>query len=325
MGDAKTYQILNGMNWKISLIFIFGFLVISCKNDVKTPKKDSKTIKNSSFLIEIEDFEKLKNQPNIKLIDFRKPKLYADGHLENAINIWRTDIEDDSQPYKGMMASKAKIETLFSKLGITNNDTLIIYDDNGLCDSSRLWWLLQNYGFNNVKLLNGGLSTLKTNNEVLSQDVPEFKSSNFKLPEVSPMRYHASKNDVMNALDKNHVILDTRTTDEFSGKRQKKNAFKGGRIPTSKLIDWAQAIDYHGSKKIKSRPDLESIYNRLGASKNDTIVVYCHSGVRSAHTTFVLTQLLDYKHVINYDGSWTEWSYFKELPVERDSTTTIFK
>ena len=111
----------------------------------------------------------------------------------------------------------------------------------------------------------------------------------------------------------------------FLVKDKKKGAAKGGRIPKSVHIDWAEAFNYSGDKRIKPVEELKIIYNKLNIKKNDPIIVYCHSGVRSAHTTFVLTQLLGYKNVKNYDGSWTEWSYFNDLPFKKDSVIKIKK
>jgi thiosulfate/3-mercaptopyruvate sulfurtransferase len=174
-----------------------------------------------------------------------------------------------------------------------------------------------------VKLLNGGFLAWKTIEGEIDNLKPTVTVSSFKLYENPSMKYYVSKEEMLSAVKNNTFILDTRTTNEFTGKRHKKGAFKGGRIPNSKLIDWADAVEYHDTKKFKSKEQLNQIYNRLKLSKEDEIIVYCHSGVRSAHTTFVLTQLLGYKNVKNYDGSWTEWSYFNDLPFKQDSITTI--
>lgn len=312
------------MNWKLILLLL-TFIFFSCKDEkrVNNPSfEDFSEKASSSYLIEVEDLLKIANTSTIKILDFRKSKFYVKEHIAGALNIWRTDIEDTSYPYNGMMASKKQIEILFSKLGISNSDTIIIYDDNGLCDSSRLWWILQNYDFTNVKLLHGGINEWKRKNGAISIAVPVPDKTVFRLPENPSMKYFVAKDVMLQAITNNTIILDTRTDDEFSGKRQKKGAANGGRIPKSKLIDWAVAVDYYGDNKIKSIDELTEIYGQI-ASKEDTIIAYCHSGVRSAHTTFVLTQLLGYKHVKNYDGSWTEWSHFNDLPIEKDSITTI--
>jgi thiosulfate/3-mercaptopyruvate sulfurtransferase len=305
------------MNWRINIL-VFALILFSCKQE----KDEDITTVKSTYLIEADELRGLNNQPHIKIIDFRKKEFYEAEHIIGALNIWRTDIEDDSYLYNGMIASKKQIETLLSRFGIENNDTLIIYDDNGLCDSARFWWLLMNYDFTNVKLLHGGLKSWKSiDGEVSNEKTLVMNKTNFKLTENPKMRYYVSKEEMQKSLQTNTYIIDTRTPEEFSGNRQKNGAMKGGRIPNSILIDWAETINYNGDKKFKRIEDLETIYSQLKITKNDPIIVYCHSGVRSAHTTFVLTQLLGYKNVKNYDGSWIEWSHFDNLPYEKDSIT----
>jgi thiosulfate/3-mercaptopyruvate sulfurtransferase len=109
---------------------------------------------------------------NIKIIDFRKKEIYKKEHIEDALHIWRTDIEDASYDYKDIMANSLQIEKLFSKLGIETVDTLIIYDDNGLCDSARLWWKLQNDEYDHVKLLHGGIAAWKAIKGEVSLEIP---------------------------------------------------------------------------------------------------------------------------------------------------------
>jgi len=170
-------------------------------------------------------------------------------------------------------------------------------------------------------MLNGGLTAWKLKGNELTKEQPKIIKSNFIFQEKENYEYSIDKEQVFSAMLANKTIIDARTQNEYSGKTQKKGAFKAGRIPNSQLIDWTSAIDYHGTKRIKSKEELEKIYRTLGVAKNDTIIVYCHSGVRSAHTTFILTQILGYKNVLNYDGSWTEWSYFNDYPFEKDSIT----
>ncbi|MDC1379014.1 sulfurtransferase [Algibacter sp.] len=306
------------MSWRIS-IMLFLLIISACKHE----KANDFEKVEATYLIEANELKGIAQQPNIKIIDFRKKEIYENEHIVGALNIWRTDIEDSSYPYSGIMASKTQIESLFGQLGITTDDTLIVYDDNGLCEASRLWWILQNYDFKNIKLLHGGISEWKSNNGQVTTEIPKVNTAIFKLNKDPKMQYYVSKEQVSDALNSNVVILDTRTSEEFSGKRQKKGATKAGRIPNSIHIDWAETINYNGNKHLKSLKELEIIYSELNIKKNDSIIVYCHSGVRSAHTTFVLTQLLGYKHVKNYDGSWTEWSYFNDLPINGNNITLI--
>ncbi|WP_223033426.1 sulfurtransferase [Hanstruepera marina] len=306
------------MNWRISSM-LFAFILVSClKNEPQTSADE-----RSPYLIEADELQLVINQPHIKIIDFRKSEVYKEEHIAGALNLWRNDIEDASYDYKGMMASKAHIEKLFGNMGISHNDTLIVYDDIGLCDASRLWWLLQNYDFVNVKLLHGGISSWKLQGGAVTTKIPKVEKATFKLGENPSMAYYATKDEVLHSLTKNTLVLDTRTANEFTGFEQKVGAFKAGRIPSSIHIDWANAINYNGDGRFKPYKELELAYKTLNVTKDHPIIVYCHSGVRSAHTTFVLTQLLGYENVKNYDGSWTEWSYFDHLPFETDSTTEI--
>ncbi len=304
------------MRLRISIIIAI-FLLISC-----TPEK--RATEKINYLIEFEEFQAIAGQPQIKLIDFRKSKQYNDGHIPNAINIWRSDIEDHSYPYKGMIAKKESIEQLFRSLGISNNDMLIVYDDNGLCDAARFWWVLQQYGYTNIRLLHGSYSGWKAQGGKVTTVIPEFPKTDFSFTNTTSSEFYISKDDMLKSI-RHTTILDTRTPDEFSGKRQKKGAFKGGRIPNSILINWTSAINYSDQKRMRSIEELDRIYGSKLPSKKDPIIVYCHTGVRSSHTIFVLTQLLGYENVKNYDGSWSEWSYFNDLPFKKDSVTTILK
>jgi len=320
------------MHWKINIFLFFGFLFLACKENTSDSTKEKDVSTNFSeekyttpYLIEAEALKHKIFNPNVKILDFRKKKNYLDGHIEGARHLWRSDIEDTLGPYGGMMASKEIIERLMGRLGVKNIDTLVIYDDRGSCDAVRLWWILQNYDFHNVKILNGGIDAWKAMKEKVDTVVTIIEPTVFKLAEVASNNMLATKEEVIHAasLSSNTMILDTRTRDEYSGKRQKKGASKGGRIPSSRFINWEDAVNFDDQKKLKSIEELQYIYGQLDLAKSDTVIVYCHSGVRSAHTTFVLKELLGYKNVKNYDGSWIEWSYFDELPFEQDSETLI--
>lgn len=299
------------MNWRISFLGIL-FIIISCNRKQEVIKKTSL---QNRFLISAEELLHIKNNTSIKILDFRKLEDYHKEHITNAIQIWRNDIENPNYPYKGMMPNPKQIETLFSKLGIKSTDTIVVYDNNGLCEATRLWWILQNYNFSNIKILEGGLPKWKSIGGTTNNITPKYLSTSFSLPDIKPMQYYISKEEVLKNISK-AILVDTRSEEEYLGKMLKKGAKKAGRIKNSKHLDWAEAIDYHGDLSLKSIAELEKVYQKLNITKNDSIILYCHSGVRSAHTTFVLTQLLNFKNVRNYDGSWTEWSHFGELPYE---------
>lgn len=308
------------MRGQLLIVFCLSFFILSCE---RSSEADLILSQNENYLIEFDQLQKVIDYEDVKIIDFRRSKQYQQDHIPGALNIWRSDIRSNSFPYGGMKASKEEVELLFSNLGINHGDWIVIYDDMGLCDAARLWWLLQIYNYKKVQLVNGTYASWKAKHETTSA-IPKIHQTDFKFKGTPDYAKYIAKKDVQSSIGK-RIILDTRTADEFSGKRQKKGAFKGGRIPTSIRIDWAAAINYNGDRKMKTIEELREVYKDVLKHKEDTIITYCQSGTRSAHTTFVLTQLLGMKHVKNYDGSWIEWSYFNDLPFEKDSITTIFE
>jgi len=310
------------MSSRISIYVALFVLLLSCKGINEKPRLVISDYASTEHLIEAEELITIIEEKNIKIVDFRNPENYNQGHIYGALNIWRTDVSDSSFPYIGMRAAKKNIELLFSELGIDNNDLIVVYDDKGSPDAMRLWCLLKNYDFNSVKILNGGLKSWLGAGGQLTTEPFSFAPTEFYLPEKSDENLWIDKDELMDLISdesKNVNIIDTRSSQEYKGNHIKKGTLKGGRIPTSIHIDWAEAVDLDGSKKFRSIEELQRIYKGLEMSVNDTVIVYCHTGYRSSLTTFVLRELMGFENVWNYDGSWVEWSYFDELPYEKDS------
>ncbi len=271
-------------------------------------------------LIEIEDLQNLQGTAaDLILIDVRPLEEYSKGHIPQAFQVWRSDIQNQNYPYGGMMASKQKIASLLGSIGATPNHHIVLYDNNGCVDAARLWWILSYYGHKNTALLNGGLTAWEQEGNRISRVEPVKKPLKYIFSPSTDESGMATMRDVKNGInDPNTLLLDTRTSEEYSGANLKTGASRPGRIPGSIWADWVLAIDYGESNKFKTNEELRVLYESKGITPHHTIIAYCHSGVRSAHTTFVLTELLGYPNVLNYDGSWTEWSYHSELPVETD-------
>ncbi|MEQ9405691.1 MAG: sulfurtransferase [Cyclobacteriaceae bacterium] len=311
------------MSWRISSYIIVIVSLFGCtQNREQTNDSLIPEYYSSQYLIEAEDM--LENYPDsmIKIIDFRPEISFNKGHITGANNVWRPDIENDSYPFGGMMAGKDKIEELFSRLGIQTSSRLIVYDDRGGCEAARLWWVLQQYNFNNIQLLNGGLDAWKKIGGMVDTVSTVYPTSTFTLPYSMQSKLSIRKEELRNKIESGEklAILDVRTTEEFSGLVKKEGALKAGRIPGSIHLDWTVALNEQDCKKIIGYQELLKAYDSLNIGKDDLVVVYCHSGVRSAHTTFVLTELLGYTNVKNYDGSWTEWSYDENLPIVQEDS-----
>ncbi len=310
------------MSSKISISALLYILFLSCNGIKEKPIPVVSNYASTENLIEAEELLSIFKDENIKIVDFRNPESYENGRIHRSLNIWRTDISDNSYPYPGMRSDKEKIELLFGKIGISNEDLIVVYDDKGSADASRLWCLLKNYDFESVKILNGGLKSWESIGGKLSIETFTYPPSHFYLPKERSEKLWIDKNELIGLIKdekKNIIIIDSRSYEEYSGNQIKKGASKGGRIPKSIHIDWAEAVDLNGSKKFRSIEELQKIYKDLEMNAKDTVIVYCHTGYRSSLTTFVLRELMGFENVWNYDGSWVEWSYFDELPYEKDS------
>jgi thiosulfate/3-mercaptopyruvate sulfurtransferase len=282
------------MSWEINLLLSLVFFA-ACRQESASEKQHSMASKasvESSYLIAVRDFKKFANQPDVKIIDFCRKGSYVKGPIEGVLHIWKLYIESPEYPYGGMMASLSQIETLMSNLGIQNGDILVIYDDDGRCDATLFWWLLQNYDFKNGKLLYGGITAWGKNGGATSTEIPSVNRSAFKFTKTPSMEMYISKADISRLIATGTTILGTRTFDKYSGNLQKKGAVNAGRIPESINLDWAESVNYDGERKFKPLENLKIIYGKASLGKHEPIVVYCHSGFRSAHPTFLLIQLL---------------------------------
>ncbi len=290
----------------------------------------SNTITGQSLFVEADYVQNRIEKEGYSIIDFRKPEAYQEDHVIGAVNIWRSDIEDTAFAYGGMMADPAQIEALFSRLGIATEDTLIVYDDRALCEAARLWWILKVYGFNKVKLLNGGYSTWLADGHIRTPEVKPITPAAFKLDSSNfDFSIHGNLDEVelwvKRAVEKGTPkIIDTRTKEEFNGEIQKKGAYGKGHIPGAVWLDWSAFVNYRTDQRLKPVSEIRKITDSLGLSPNDTLVMYCQSGVRSAHTSMVLTELLGFKNVINFDGSWIETSYhYPNIGEEKVEETAV--
>ena len=256
---------------------------------------------------------------NVVVVDTRSSAHFMAGHIPGAQNMWRPAMGADKgeYPFGGMRASKKKMEKELGKLGINSDTYIMIYDAKADYDAARLWWVLDMYGYKNISLIDGGVDGWKNAGFEFQRGFGEKAiPQNFKFLGKGSEKKLAYLEDVKKAVKgKEAVIIDTRAKDEHEGTKTKKGAFRPGRIPSETFIPWETAVNYEGDKRFKSVEELKGIYGKF---KDRNIIAYCQSGVRSAHTTFVLTQLLGYDNVKNYDGSWIEWSYNKELPADKN-------
>ena len=154
-------------------------------------------------------------------------------------------------------------------------------------------------------------------------DVPQYPATNYPTPKRDDSKIRAFQQDVLKHIQEKKKLVDVRSPDEFSGAKlhmpdyPQEGAMRGGHIPGAKSVPWARAVNPE-TGEFKTAEELRAIYEgEAGLNKNDDVVAYCRIGERSSHTWFVLTYLLGYDKVRNYDGSWTEWGNTVRVPIER--------
>jgi thiosulfate/3-mercaptopyruvate sulfurtransferase len=288
------------MNWtKYIWIALIGFW--GCKESKTLNLPDTPMIDISLFS------GNLPLPENTLFIDCRNPNNYADGHIPGAISIYRDELSDSL----GLVLGKEQIEAMLSKKGIQSHDRLLLYDDNGSVEAARLWWVLDLYGFNKAQIIDGGLEGWKAMSLPITNESNTKATSDFHFLEPKDSTYFADMHKVEIAIaEKNIKLLDNRSDEEYSGQTLKDGASYPGKIEGSIHLDYYNFIDQRpeAHKRLKPISEMQKILQEAGISPEDNIINYCHSGVRSALVTFILTQLLNYPQVKNYDGSWCEWS-----------------
>ena len=259
--------------------------------------------------------------PGIRLIESDEDVLlFETGHIPGAQKIdWHADLND---PLVRDYVSREQFEELLRSKGIDTSTTVIFYGDKNNWWATYAFWVFQLFGFTNAKVLDGGRSKWEAEGRPMTTDVPRFPRSRYVAPERHDEEIRAFMGDVRRHLERRGKLVDVRSPDEYTGKKlhmpdyPQEGALRGGHIPTAKNVPWARAANPDGS--FKSADELRDIYEKeQGLRAGDDVIAYCRIGERSSHTWFVLTYLLGYDHVRNYDGSWTEWGNAVRAPIER--------
>ena len=249
---------------------------------------------------------------------------YAQGHLAGAIGFnWQTDLEDT---LRRDVPDKDQWESLLSKAGISNTDTLVLYGDNNNWFATFGYWLFVIYGHDKskLKLINGGRKKWVAEGRALSTEVPAQVPSVYTASDPN-WELRAYRDEVLQKLgDPNVTLIDVRSADEFTGKviappGMNETAQRGGHIPGAQSAPWLNAVKEDGT--FKSAADLTEYYASKNVSEGKDVIAYCRIGERSSHTWFVLYNLLGYEKAKNYDGSWTEWGSIIGAPIEREVPT----
>lgn len=260
------------------------------------------------------------NDPKVRLIEADEDVLlYEVGHIPGAVKLdWHVDVQN---PLSRDFVDQAAFEKLLSRYSVSEDTTIVLYGDRNNWYAAYTYWLFSEYGHKGLKILNGGRAKWESEGRPFTKEVPHFASTNYKAQPADESN-RAFRDDVAAGLkDPNRRLIDVRSPQEYSGELlhmvnyPQEGAQRAGHVPGAKNIPWATAANADGT--FKSAEELRQIYGAKDIKPENDVISYCRIGERSAHTWFVLTRLLGYPNVRNYDGSWTEWGSLVRSPIER--------
>jgi thiosulfate/3-mercaptopyruvate sulfurtransferase len=245
--------------------------------------------------------------------------LYDEGHVPGAVQLhWKEDLQD---PVERDLVDKERFEQLLGERGIGNETTVVLYGDKNNWFAAYAYWYLRIYGHRDARILDGGRQKWIDEGRDLSVERPQTAAASYTAHDRDES-IRAYRDQVLQWLgDSGRALVDVRSPQEYSGELvappgyEQEGASRAGHIPSAESIPWAQAVRDDGT--FKAAGELKELYGGKGITPDKQVTAYCRIGERSAHTWFVLHELLGYEHVRNYDGSWTEWGNLVDVPIER--------
>jgi len=277
---------------------------------------------NPSVLVSTDWVAQHLNDPSIRIIESNEDQLlYPSGHIPGAVQVdWAADLNDQ---LRRDYLDKAGFEQLMSRIGATKDTTVVFYGDKNNWWATYAFWVFQLFGHTNAKVMDGGRLKWEKEGREVTRDVPSYTATQYTAPQRDDAKIRIFRDEVLKKLGSGTKLIDVRSPQEFSGERThmpeypQEGVLRGGHIPGAKNVPWARAANPEDGT-FKAAADLKAIYeDEQGLAKGDDVIAYCRIGERSSHTWFVLTHLLGYPGVRNYDGSWTEWGNSVGVPVEK--------
>jgi thiosulfate/3-mercaptopyruvate sulfurtransferase len=258
--------------------------------------------------------------PHVRIVESDEDiLLYDTGHVPGAVKIdWINDLND---PIVRDYIKSERFAQLMSEKGIGNDTSVVFYGDKNNWWACYAFWVFQLFGHGNAKIMNGGRKKWIEERREMSKQVPTYSAAAYDALRRDDSRIRVFRDDVLAHVQAGQPLVDVRSPGEYRGELlhmadyPQEGALRGGHIPGARNIPWARAVAEDGT--FKSFDELKELYQGQGITPDKDIVAYCRIGERSSHTWFVLTYLLGYPHVRNYDGSWTEWGNLVGMPIER--------
>jgi thiosulfate/3-mercaptopyruvate sulfurtransferase len=273
----------------------------------------------NDVLVETDWVQQHLDDPSIRIVEVdENPALYEEAHIPGAIGFdWKKDLQDQ---VKRDFLGPDEFGQLFGGRGISNDHMVVLYGDRNNWFAAYTYWYLKYYGHHNVRLVNGPREKWISEGRPTTTDLPSYDAVTFNA-QSGDESIRSMRDEVLQALGSGTKLVDVRSPAEYSGELiamagyEQEGAQRAGHIPGAASIPWAQAVKEDGT--FKDADDLRELYGGKGVIDGGPIIAYCRIGERSAHTWFVLHELLGEGNVKNYDGSWTEWGNMVNVPIEK--------
>lgn len=265
--------------------------------------------------------EHMADTANVRLVESNEDVLlYSTGHIPNAVHIdWVADLND---PIRRDYLDEGQFKALLEANGISNDTTVVFYGDKNNWWASYAFWVFKLFGHENCKLMDGGRKKWVDEGRELTRQTPSFPAGSYTAKARADYKIRAYRDQVLAHIAADQPLVDVRSPQEFSGEllhmpgSPQEGALRGGHIRGARNVPWSRAANEDGT--FKTADELRAIYEaEQGLNPSDNVIAYCRIGERSSHTWFVLTYLLGYPTVRNYDGSWTEWGNLVGVPIEK--------
>ena len=265
------------------------------------------------LLIEPEQLSQTIQDRDVLLVDLCKPETYAQGHIEGAVHLDYKVLLSGIPPASGTLPELGQLERAFSTIGLTQNQPVVAYDDEGGGWACRLLWTLDAIEhYPEGSLLNGGIIAWMNEGHPTTTKVPDIALSNYTISSTGSAL--VTKAEIQARLqDPTLALLDARTPEEYDG--TKIRAAKGGHIPGAVNLNWIDTMDKHRNYRLLPDPVLHEMLSQRNIDTDNEVIVYCQTHHRSAHSYFMLKHL-GFEKVKGYAGSWSEWGNDPDTPVE---------
>ena len=283
----------------------------------------NKGYSNPEVLVSTDWVAENKDNANVRVIESNEDVLlYSTGHIPGAAHVdWIRDLND---AIRRDYLSPEQFAELTGKNGISRDTTVIFYGDKNNWWATYAFWVFKLFGHPDCRIMDGGRKKWVDEGREMTKDVPSFNAVSYPVQQRVDYKIRAFRDQVLDHIKADQPLVDVRSPQEFSGEllhmpgSPQEGALRGGHIKGAANVPWSRAVAEDGT--FLSADDLRAIYEEeKGLSDDQTVIAYCRIGERSSHSWFVLTYLLGYENVRNYDGSWTEWGNLVGVPIENPS------